>query len=601
MYTEESTTVTAPAVHARFHHGDVGAEPRHGPLSAITRCLSGAAYTVPGFADRVITKLLLDGHRAVSPAVDYDLEPVIRHSFQARRLWLAQHAAVTMILLAAFVFVGRPAVGLVLLAVVLAVVGGMIRGDLPGNWKAWLGISVVVLVVFLFGGPVLGALLAALDQAGGSGSAEYGSGEYGAETPVPETERSAWTQLTLAGLVAAAVLIATVAVRFVMLRTLSIELRPGHSDHGATVASPRIEDRIARLSIAQRGNILLHSGYNPFLGAGGVLGAWSMAMELKPEEDEDGNRPRRAVEVDPVELNRYVKQRLAALRSTDLREAERMSGLTLRDQIVSAGVGGQGWPLVDTDALVPYSHATPQAMESVIRHPQASVRHFLRATVGANVTPVQSGDGRLLIPGEHHGISVSTFIHLAVEGGMLYVETVSTVLGPLTGRYRRIDDYPVNSTRVTGRALLESCRDFGENVVLAPFRLVLSLARMHALYRATRDTEAGETDGITDFGARFDLRHDTSARRPVTYLQRLDAEKYSKLIERRISEAVIGYLRAQGIDTSEYESRMNVYNNSGVFISGDNYGAAAAGAESAATVQRDDKADRGGSGKKAKD
>jgi hypothetical protein len=581
MYTEESTTVTAPVRDARFHHGDAGEPPRHGPLSAITRCLSGAVYTVPGFADRVITKLLWDGHRAISPALDYDLEPVLRHAFQARRLWLAQHAAVTTILLTAFVFVPAPAVGLVLVAILLAVAGRMIRGDLPGNWKVWLGGSLVLLVLFFFAGPLLAALASALGETGGSGS-----GGYPEETPAPETEASPWRQTGLAALVGAAVLIVTVAVRTVMLRALSIELQPGHTDRGATVASPRVESRIARLSFAQRGNILLHAGFNPFLGAGGVLGAWSMAMELKPDEEDV---PRRAVEVDPVALNRHVKQRLAALRSTDLPEAERMSGLTLRDQIVSAGVGGQGWPLVDTDALVPYSHATSQAMESVIRHPQASVRHFLRATVGANVTPVQSGDGRLLIAGEHHGITVSTFIHLAVEGGMLYVETVSTVLGPLEPKYRLIDGYPINSTRVSGPAVRESCRDFGENIALAPFRLAASLGRMAGLYRAMRDAETGGTGEITEFGARFDLRQVTSARKPITYLQRLDAAKYSKLVERRISEAVIDYLRAQGIDTSEYERRMNVYNNSGVFISGDNYGAAAAGADAAAMVQRDEK------------
>ncbi|MFI5838396.1 hypothetical protein ACIA8K_01585 [Catenuloplanes sp. NPDC051500] len=585
MYTEESSTVTAPARDARFHHGDAADVPRGGPLSAITRCLSGAVYTVPGFADRVITELLLDGHRAVSPAVDYDLEPVIRHAFQARRLLLIQHAVVTGILVLAFLFLPGPAFGLLMASIALAIVGRMIRGDLPGNWKVWLGGSLVLLVLTFFTGP----LLAVLGQLGATGSA---SGGYPAEAV--EAGTSPWTPVVIAALIGAAALVATSAVRTLMVRALGVDLRPGNSDRGATVAASRIEGRIARLSAAQRGNILLHSGTNPFLGAGVVQNAWSMAMELKPDEE---NGTRQAVEVDPVALNRYVKQRLASLRSTDLREAERMSGLTLRDQIVSAGVGGQGWPLVDTDALVPYSHATPQAMESVIRHPQASVRHFLRATVGANVTPVESGDGRLLIPGEHHSISVSTFVHLAVEGGMLYVETVSTVLGPLLGGFRLIDGYSADPDQAAGRAFRESCLDLGENIALAPYRLAVTLVRMSALHRAMRAAEDGEQGDLTDFGARFDLRQVASARGPATYLQRLDAAKYTKLVERRISEAVICHLRDQGIDTSEYERRMNVYNNSGVFIRGDNYGAAAGGAEASAVVHRDDRADRPGKGR----
>ncbi|MDP9791997.1 TM2 domain-containing membrane protein YozV [Catenuloplanes nepalensis] len=573
MYVEEATTVTAPVQAARFHHGEPDSATRHGPLSAITRCLSGAVYTVPGFADRVITELLQDRHRAVSPAVDYDVEPVLRHAFRARRLWLTQHAAVCAILLLAYIIASGPVLGLVCFGLLLTGAARWIGGRRPKAWQLVLAGLVAL--------PLLYALIGPMIYGPAGTPTEYATAE--------EDTRSPYAMTLLIGL---AVLIVTVAVRHTILRALTVELSPGHADRGAIVPSPRVEERIARLSLAQRGNILLHSGDNPFLGAGGVLRAWSMAMELKP--DGDGDRP---VTVDPAELNRFVKRRLAALRAGDLREAERMSGLTLRDQIVSAGVGGDGWPLVDTDELVPYSHATPAAMESVIRHPQASVRHFLRATVGANVTPVHSADGRMLIPGEHHSIAVSTFTHIAVEGGMLYVETVSTVLGPLGHRYRRIDGYPAGGG-VAGRAVLESLRDFGENIALAPFRMAVTLYRMALLARALRRTEAEVTEeDLGDFGARFDLRQATSAARPVTYLQRLDAEKYTKLIERRISEAVIGYLRDAGIDTSEYERRMNVYNNSSVFISGDNYGAAAAGSEAQATKHDGD----GGGSKKGKD
>ncbi|GAB7037827.1 MULTISPECIES: hypothetical protein [Catenuloplanes] len=577
MYVEEASPVTAPAPAARFHHGEPETALRRGPLSAITRCLSGAVYTVPGFADRVITELLRDRHRAISPAVDYDVEPVLRHAFRARRLWLTQHAAVCAILLLAFVIAPGPALGLVCFGLLLTGAARWIGGWRPKAWQ--LVLAGLVALPLLYG--LAGSLLY------GPGGAPTGYPATPAEYPATDQggTRSPYLMTLLIGV---AVLIVTIAVRHTILRALTVELSPGHADRGAVVPSPRVEDRIARLSLAQRGNILLHSGDNPFLGAGGVLRAWSMAMELKP--DGDGDRP---VAVDPVELNRYVKRRLAALRAGDLREAEQMSGLTLRDQIVSAGVGGEGWPLVDTGALVPYSHATPAAMESVIRHPQASVRHFLRATVGANVTPVHSADGRMLIPGEHHSIAVSTFTHIAVEGGMLYVETVSTVLGPLGRRYRRIDGYPAGGA-VGGRAVLESLRDVGENLALAPFRMAVTLYRMAVLARAMRraETEVTEED-LGDFGARFDLRQATSAARPVTYLQRLDAEKYTKLIERRISEAVIGYLRDAGIDTSEYERRMNVYNNSSVFINGDNYGAAAAGAESQAVRHDGDGAKKG--------
>jgi hypothetical protein len=50
-------------------------------------------------------------------------------------------------------------------------------------------------------------------------------------------------------------------------------------------ASREVEQRLRVIDTAQHGNVVLHSGYEPFVGAGQQLNAWSIATELRPDED----------------------------------------------------------------------------------------------------------------------------------------------------------------------------------------------------------------------------------------------------------------------------------------------------------------------------
>jgi hypothetical protein len=84
--------------------------------------------------------------------------------------------------------------------------------------------------------------------------------------------------------------------------------------------------------------------------------------------------------------------------------------------------------------------------------------------------------------------------------------------------------------------------------------------------RATRD--AGEYL-VYDYGARASVRELGSAGRYTTYLQKLDWEKYSKFVERRMNEAVLDYLTAAGVDAAEYRERVRIVQNNGVMITGD--------------------------------
>ncbi len=541
-------------------------ERQRATMSPTTRYLCGAAYRSERFADGVITELVDDGHRAVVPTVGYDLEPILRHCYHARHLWLLQNALISAILLLG-IFVATWStvllIGVAFLANLLSPPAE--QADWPTARLVLGGVALVALV-WLLGAPLLALL--------GLSSEE----PPGPSAP-PELTTSYWPVLWWLiglGLLTLAVIALT---RATVVRIFTRDLAPGGRHKPPEVTNPAILSRIKSVAAAQHGNVVLHSGYDPFLGGGHVVRAWSVAMELKRDRGPDEHRPTATgpVAVDPVALNRHVKRRLAALASAELPAHERMTGLVLRDQIVASGAQWRNYPLIDAGLRQPFSHASPRAVEAIIRAPQPSVRHFLRASVGADTRAATGAAGDVIMPAEYQNVVVSTFTHVAVEGGMLYMESVSTVLGPIRDKFLDLDQHVAGDDNWQ-EPVREALRLFGATVLIAPARLVRTVVRaVGANRRMTRADRETERLPRYDFGARAEVRQLASAGRPVTYLQRLDAEKYSKLMERRVSEAVLGYLADQGIDTSEYETRMNVFNNHGVFIRGDNHGPAAAG------------------------
>jgi hypothetical protein len=581
-----------------FDHADQPSR-RVNHLAPITRYLCGATYISSRFADRVIRELMPDGHRAVVPAIGYDVEPVVRHAYRARRIWLTQHILITLLLAVGLALVPVGATILVLVAFLLFVPSLVARRSDGINWKLVLGV-----VVALFGlSCLLGPLVAYLQQARGSGGSEQWEAPPSAGegmSPAAEYGLGAGVLIVVAFMIA-------LSCRATMLRVLATELAAGSDLRPPEVTGVLTAHRLETVRAAQYGNIVLHSDYNPFLGAGIVSNAWSTAIELKPALPDDGfPRPRQAAEgrfrstvvIDPVDLNRFVKHRLAALRSPDLPERERMEGLILRDQIIATGTRWRNFPLIDDRLRLPYSVASRRAMDEIIRNPQSSARHFLRASIGTESKPITRSDGTLIMPAEHNGVVVTAFSHIAVEGGLLYVETITAVLGPIKRKYLDMDQY-VPDESVIGDAFGDAVRSFGPSVLLAPVRLVQTIAeRFSASRQRAKADKSSANDAAYDFGATREVREMASSLTPVTYLQRLDASKYAKLLERRINEAVIDYLREKGIDTSEYERRVNVFTNNGVMIAGDNLGAAAGGDNARASASRTESKDTAKEGAK---
>ncbi|MFI5891873.1 hypothetical protein ACIA5D_17355 [Actinoplanes sp. NPDC051513] len=70
----------------------------------------------------------------------------------------------------------------------------------------------------------------------------------------------------------------------------------------------------------------------------------------------------------------------------------------------------------------------------------------------------------------------------------------------------------------------------------------------------------------------------------ANYLQRLDAEKYTRLIDRRATEAIQEFLVEKGVDDSEFVNAVSVHQYNNTQISGNAYGPIATGSGATATM-----------------
>jgi hypothetical protein len=569
-----SNAGSGPADHD-FGHGSGAEKLVRGTMTSTTRYLSGAAYVDEEYAAKVIEELVANSHRAVAPTLDYDVTTVIRHCFLAQRLWLVQNALLFVILTLGLIIL--PAATMSVYGLFLLAHAFLGHKSAVRKWpmrRVAIGVVVAPVVVIC-----LAALLPGLDRQSGL---DYPAPEF---SGLPPTDESSWWQFLCGVLaVAVALLFALTWSRYRMIMSITTRLGRTAAERPVRPEQRAVEQRLNVIDTAQHGNVVLHARFEPFIGAGTRSEAWSIATELRPDAEPEPGAAPAILPVDPVELVAHLRRRLAAMRSHDLPDGQRITGLQLRDQVMASGTRWRDYPLIDERVRLPYSYAGPEAVDAIIRAPQTSARHFLRAAVGALEKPATDAAGRTIMPAEHQSIVTSTYLHVAVEGSMLYVELVSSVLGPIQQRYLDIDRYDGNTDHL-GTALREAVRRLATDTVLAPGRLVRLLIRRWSLPRKIRRADADAVaEPVYDFGAFFDVRESAASDGCANYLQELDAAKYIKLIERRATEAIHEFLIEKGADTSDFATKVNFHQHNTVTINGSAYGPVATGTGAAATV-----------------
>ncbi|WP_405112636.1 hypothetical protein OG559_04135 [Micromonospora sp. NBC_01405] len=525
-------------------------------LSDTTRRLCGAVYLDEELADKVIREVVEDERRAVALSFGFDLNAVVRHCFRARSRYLARDGILFGLLVLGLVIAPSTTIGWLMLGVTVLFVRS----------RKWRRSSLLVRI------PLIGALLSVALFCGGGAlmaplwrflSIGYGllgapalysgslMGASGISAFVGVFQFLAWTPYLLG------IATLTVLVRFERTthQILAHELRPGVTPFLPPVPSARVARRLAMVARAQYGNINVQER-NPFLGCGPAEHGWSYAIPVRPvpgrttgQEAAPSAAPIDHAELGPA-LTAHVRAAVKRMREDPLPPGARVPGLSLVPHIVADGVRYQGDPLLDPATGIPRSRASKEVIEAIIRHPQGGLRYYDRIVVSGAGKPLHTADGRLVLPEQSLGIDISAFVHVAVEGGLLYIEFITTVMPPIQARYALVDRLrPEQSTARNTSAALSHMLTAS---VLSGWRLARRLKYHWSMKRRMADALVASTQFRThDYGARVSVRQLVAEPATFKHLQLLDEWKYIKLLERVVLEAVVSFLTERGLDPGE--------------------------------------------------
>ncbi|TDC61432.1 hypothetical protein E1200_28890 [Actinomadura sp. GC306] len=575
----------SPSKTGFFRHGTMR-EPRTGPMQNLTRYLCAATYLDKGICDAVLKEYVYETHRAIVPSHGYDLEPVVRHARQARLMrivrdvvlvgmWVALWIVAPLIALPYFLFFGY---GTLLTRVPWRRLSGWRRLAL-GVLAPW---PLLWLLGFLF----IGLLSAYLIPMGAvTAGATYGSAGIG-------------LALLLLVVVPLSLGLPTVTLvhLYLVLRRLGRDLGPGAHGPGPDPGGVRFRRALAHVRASQNGNITVYAGDNPFIGTGHPHSwdarVWSVVLELDRKASGLLDKKGDVKPVDPLVMYERIRKKLHEMRDEGqaagdgqrpLPPNERISGLVTGWHVTARGrcvqrprpVDGvtaatySGHPLVDPSERVPYSTASQEAIEAAVRHPQAGIRCFQQVSIGAQGQAITTPSGGVVAPAEDQEAGLSAFVHLAVEGRMLYAHFAATVLPPVRPAYKIVDELPAwDGSKLLGRTLVMGLPGVFSAPLLAPYRLAAALWR---IVRETLATDVGSDPVrqlVHDYGSRISVRELAADYDFRDFVQEMDVDKYVKLIEWRVNEALLDYLTECGVDVSAYRQQAGVIMNNGVIMTG---------------------------------
>jgi hypothetical protein len=378
-------------------------------------------------------------------------------------------------------------------------------------------------------------------------------------------------------------------VRYTYVRDLTLVkwLSPGATAPPFEPQSPRVEGRIAEVSHAQHGNLTLYDLEDPFIGTGITPfnvrrddeRVWSIAIELNhkgAKRRSPGAAGSGEVAVDPVELHEVLRQRLLQLNDPALPVNQRVRALSVDDQVVGEGRFRWDSPLIDPARLIPYSRASRDAIEALIRNPQAGLRYYQRVSVSDEGQTVLAGP-RPVIGSVDQEVIISAFVYVAVEGHMFYLQFVPASLAPVAEAYHVIDRLPKpTSSKFALNVIVDTASSAFRTMLGAPagvWRTWRLMRKEHKQF--TRELTYARDYPFADVGARLSVREFGSALWPRTFIQRLDASKYTQIIERLVIETVLDYLEWKDVDTTSYRARAEAIYNSSIVVAGNINGNAA--------------------------
>lgn len=335
-------------------------------------------------------------------------------------------------------------------------------------------------------------------------------------------------------------------------------------------------------SVGGDANLIVYSGYRPFVGAGDEVTSWSFAMRLVPESHEPGSgQEPPPVPFDTAGLVRRMADDLDALRGTAASPVDRIPGLEVTEKVFVHGTelrqnalfgeavfwpGAAGRRPPEGRPADQLSSERIEAARGIIDGP---VRHCLAAQVRSWGTD----------------LVLSVFVQIAVSGATLYLQANTLVLTPVREAYRVADSVSRPEDTEEAAPGLADALLLSRSVLMSA--LTNAYAELRAPARRERALEEQRTavtdDRRYDFGARISLRELASSHTYRDFFQKVDVTRIGKQIELQILGTLADFLAEHGLDRGDLAQHRNVILNQGIMMTGGSMnGSIAAGSGAAA-------------------
>ncbi len=293
-------------------------------------------------------------------------------------------------------------------------------------------------------------------------------------------------------------------------------------------------------------NLIVYTGFTPFVGAGIPLGSWSFVVDIS-KADSTAENPRTTESFKVEELYAEIVSGISA---------SRLEGLVIKDYYFVNGreIRADREILPDIYGR-PVQYLNHESAQRYLLRSDTRIRHYAWIRI-------HDWDQELVI---------SYFVRFAIRGRILFGEINKFLLTPLREEFRRVDAMtPLRTLNLIGMLTVSAFIGPGRALCtpLLLFGRLIEIAEEHLGRRERARHKDIERNPLFDYGAGQGYRQAFSSSNFKHFFQRADGDFYAKAIESTILDKTISFLDEHHVDTSSLRERQSMILNSGIIVHG---------------------------------
>lgn len=285
-------------------------------------------------------------------------------------------------------------------------------------------------------------------------------------------------------------------------------------------------DTRQRLETLTEANVIVFTGYQPFVSCGTTLDSWTICVDLTPAPDAV------VAPFDTLDLQRHLLHAVPPQVPESMWAAARL---------FVAGSAAKAVPELIPDPREPDTWPASQLPADVIdryaREPSQNARTY----------------ACLAMPSWQGEIVVSTLVRAELAGSKLFVEGRTHALLPPRARYREYKSVPKHPRRAWV-AVARSVTPALIPLLFGCYQRKIDLVRATRRFRRNRQRLRKDlAEGYPfDYGTNTSLREDIADPTNLKYYASVDEIRSFRILKRQVLLTVENYLHRHGVDVEDY-------------------------------------------------